>query len=162
MIDQPDVPRHQPRPLVNSDIPGVLDLVGRVYAEYGCVFKPEVDDPFLLDPGPYFRPDGGEFWVVEADDAVQATGACKLHADAGELKTLYVDPRLRRRGVGAALTETAIRHAREAGRPRFFLWTDTRFVDAHRLYRKLGFVQFGERDLGDLNNSREFGFELKR
>jgi putative acetyltransferase len=175
----------QIRPTLPEDVPGILALVGAIYTEYDCVFNPELDDPFLLDPGPYFRTTGGEFWVaipaatpVRAEttidgrtyigDALQApdsspilaTGAVKLHPDAGELKTLYVHPSARRQGLGRTLTEMAIAHARRAGRPRFFLWTDTRFHDAHRLYRGMGFVQFGERDLGDSNNSREYGFEL--
>ena len=173
----------QIRPTIPADVPGILSLVGSIYTEYGCVFNPEADDPFLLDPGPYFRTTGGEFWVavpeaitpVRAEttlggrtytgDAILeppilATGAVKLHPDAGELKTLYVYPTARRKGLGRTLTEMAIAHSRRAGRPRFFLWTDTRFLDAHRLYGAMGFMKFGERDLGDSNNSREYGLEL--
>ena len=38
------------------------------------------------------------------------------------------------------------------------LWTDTRFLDAHRLYRSLGFREYGERLLHDSNNTKEYGF----
>jgi putative acetyltransferase len=155
------------RPTIPTDVPGILALVGGIYVEYGCAFNPEVDDPFLLDPGPYFRTSGGEFWVAVSPGGaasaapVVATGAVKLHADAGELKTLYVHPSVRRQGLARTLTAMAIHHARDAGRTRFFLWTDTRFVEAHQLYASLGFVKFGERDLGDSNNSREYGMELR-
>jgi putative acetyltransferase len=41
-----------------------------------------------------------------------------------------------------------------------FMWSDTRFADAHRLYRSLGFRQCGYRELNDSNNSKEYGFEM--
>jgi putative acetyltransferase len=41
-----------------------------------------------------------------------------------------------------------------------FLWSDTRFTDAHRLYRSLGFRDCGYRELNDSNNSKEYGFEI--
>ena len=38
-------------------------------------------------------------------------------------------------------------------------WSDTRFLDAHRLYERLGYVRTGEtRDLHDLSNTTEFFF----
>jgi putative acetyltransferase len=54
----------------------------------------------------------------------------------------------------------AIEHARRADRRRMILWSDTRFIDAHRLYTDMGFLQTGRRDLRDANNSVEYGFEL--
>jgi putative acetyltransferase len=51
-------------------------------------------------------------------------------------------------------------YARRAGVRRMLLWSDTRFVEAHRLYRSMGFRQLDEpRDLHDSNNSVEYGFE---
>jgi putative acetyltransferase len=39
-------------------------------------------------------------------------------------------------------------------------WSDTRFTDAHRLYKRLGYQQTAEqRDLGDISNSSEYRFE---
>jgi putative acetyltransferase len=51
-------------------------------------------------------------------------------------------------------------YARVAGKPKMILWSDTRFADAHRLYRNLGFTEMGIRDLHDSNNSVEYGFEM--
>jgi putative acetyltransferase len=70
-----------------------------------------------------------------------------------------VHPSRRRQGWGRRLTELAIDYARRAGRRRMILWSDTRFLDAHRLYRKMGFTQRGMRELHDSNNSVEYGFE---
>lgn len=142
-----------------ADTPGVHALMGEIFAEYDCVLNVEADDPYLLDPCPYYRKTGGEFWVVvDEENTVRATVALYLHKDAGELKTLYVHPSLRRQGWGERLVKLVMEYARRAGREQMILWSDTRFLDAHRLYRRLGFEQNGERDLRDTNNSREYGF----
>ena len=52
-------------------------------------------------------------------------------------------------------------YARTKGKKRVILWSDTRFTDAHRLYRQLGFRQSSERDLHDIYNSSEYGFECE-
>lgn len=149
------------RPVIKEDVPSILRLIEEVYAEYGCKLDAENEERHLLDPVAYFRADGGEFWVVEEDGAVRATIAVVLHADASELKSLYVHSSLRRQGWGRKLTELALEHARSHGRRSMFLWSDTRFVEAHRLYRSLGFRQCGFRELNDSNNSKEYGFELQ-
>jgi putative acetyltransferase len=148
------------RPTVPEDVPGILALIGEVYAEYDCVLNAEQDERHLLEPGPYFRAHGGEFWVVEENGRIGATVAVMLHEDSGELKSLYVHSSLRRQGWGRRLTELAIDYARAAGRQKMILWSDTRFLDAHRLYRSMGFHETGVRDLHDSNNSIEYGFEM--
>lgn len=150
----------QPRPTVPEDVPGILSLIAGVYTEYGCVLDAEREEQHLLAPGPYFRSRGGEFWVVEEDDIIRATAGVMLLEDAGELKSLYVHPTLRRHGWGRRLTELAIEHARRNLKAKMVLWSDTRFLAAHRLYRSMGFIEMGTRDLHDSNNSIEYGFEL--
>jgi N-acetylglutamate synthase-like GNAT family acetyltransferase len=146
------------RPAAPPDSPAIRALIAAVYAEYGCVLDEE-EEPHLRDPGAYFRESGGDFWVLETDGQVRATVAVALHDDAAELKSLYAHPELRGKGVGARLAEHAMQHARERGRRRMFLWSDTRFEAAHRLYRRLGFVEVGSRELHDSNHSVELGFE---
>ena len=150
----------QPRPTIPEDVPGILALIGEVYGEYDCVLDAEADERHLLEPGPYFRARGGEFWVVEENGAIRATVAVMLHEEAGELKSLYVHSSLRRQGWGRRLTRLAIDYAQTKGRRKMILWSDTRFVEAHRLYRSLGFRKMGMRELHDSNNSVEYGFEL--
>jgi putative acetyltransferase len=162
LTQEPDMQMNslEPRPTVPEDAPGILSLISGVYAEYDCVLDAENEERHLLAPGPYFRSSGGEFWVVEENGVVLATVAVMLHEDAGELKSLYVHPTLRRQGWGRRLTNLAIDRARARGKRRMFLWSDTRFTDAHRLYRGLGFQEIGIRDLHDSNNSVEYGFEM--
>ena len=137
----------------------MIALVSEVFAEYGLILNAAIDEPRLLEADTYFRGSGGEFWVVELDGTIRATGAVYLHGEAGELKSLYVHSTLRRRGVGRGLTQMSIDYARAAGKRRMFLWSDTRFRDAHRLYRNMGFREFGLRVLDDSHDSTEIGFE---
>jgi len=158
-----DEPETEPdiRPARPDDTPRIHRLIAGVYAEYGMTLVLEdAAERHLLDPGGYFRASGGEFWVaMEGEDRLLGTVALLLHPEGGELKSLYVHRSARRRGLGRFLVRRVIDAAREAGRRRFFLWSDTRFVQAHALYRSLGLVEFGVRDIEDSNASREIGFE---
>jgi putative acetyltransferase len=147
------------RPIVAEDREGIIDLISSIYAEYDCILNLE-EDYHLKDPVDHFRSTGGEFWVVEDNGTIYGTVAVRLFPDSAELKCLYVHPSLRRKGWARKLTELAMNYARETGREKFFLWTDTRFLDAHIFYRNLGFKQNGIRDLKDSNNSFEYGFEI--
>ena len=115
----------------------------------------------LLEPGPYFRAHNGEFWVVEEQGSIRATVAVMVDEDAGELKSLYVHTSLRRQGWGRKLTTLAIDYARSNSKQKMILWSDTRFEDAHRLYRGMGFREMGSRELHDSNNTVEYGFEME-
>ena len=84
----------------------------------------------------------------------------RLDDGSAELHRLYLDTRLRGRGTGRALVEAALDWCRAQKIPRMILWSDTRFDQAHRLYDRMGFRRTGERVLpGDLNQTREYGFE---
>jgi len=147
------------RPVQDSDVAGILVLVATVFAEYGCVLRVKSDEPHLLNPGPYFRAGGGEFWVGPPAGPVLATVALKCRQRGlAELKSLYVHPGCRGRGWGRGLVELAMAHARRAGKRRMELWSDTRFVAAHALYHRMGFLQRGLRRLRDSNDSWEYGF----
>ena len=148
------------RPTVPQDVPGILALIVEVFSEYGCVLDAEHEDTHLLDPGPYFRERGGDFWVVEQEGRIVATVALALHGDAGEIRCLYIHRSLRRQGWGRRLSEMTMDVARQAGKRRMILWSGTRFVEAHALYRAMGFSQHGTRELHDSNNTVEHGFEI--
>jgi len=149
------------RPAASSDVAGVVDLIGRVYLEYGFVYVPEVEVPDLFRFDRHYAPPRGAFFVVREEDAVVGSvGVERLDDDSAELHRLYLDARLRGRGTGRALVEAALGWCREQRIPRMILWSDTRFDQAHRLYERMGFRRTGERILpDDLNQTREYGFE---
>lgn len=157
------VPLPEVRPLADGDVPSVLALIDACYREYGLALNLEDEcESHLLDPRPYFRGHGGEFWVIPHEGRVMATAALVVHADrtppVGELKSMYVDRSWRQRGIGRRLVEIVLDAARAAGCGEMELWSDTRFEAAHAMYESVGFVRTGRRELKDSNNSAEFRF----
>ena len=150
-----------PTPATAADVPAVMLLIGRVFAEYGLLLMPAFEVPDLLRFNAHYTPPRGAFWVVREDTRVLGSvGVERLDDRTAELHRLYLDSTLRGRGIGRALVETVLDWAREQGVRRLVLWSDTRFEQSHRLYRRLGFEQLGERTVeGDVNDSREYRFE---
>lgn len=144
----------------SADAPGVIALIGRVFAEYGFVYDPAVEVVDLLRFDAHYAPPRGGFFVVRAGDLiVGSVGVERLDANTAELHRLYLEAELRGRGTGRALVEVVLDWCRERGIARVVLWSDTRFDRAHRLYARMGFLQTGERVLPhDANGTREYGF----
>lgn len=148
------------RPIEPDDTPGVIALLRSVYAEFSDELRIE-ENPFLQDIGGFFRAEGGDFWTALDGDRVVGVCGLLLHADAGEVTSIYVDASLRGQHLGRCLLLLAIEHAIRAGKPQLYLWSDVRFERAHRFYLSLGFVQLpGRRALGDSLGSIEFAFVL--
>ena len=144
-----------------DDAPAVMLLIGRVFAEYGLLLMPVFEVPDLLQFDAHYTAPRGAFWVVREDTrVVGSVGVERLDARTAELHRLYVDSSQRGRGLGRTLVETVLAWSGEQGIRRLVLWSDTRFENSHRLYRRLGFAQLGERMVeGDVNDSREYRFE---
>lgn len=152
------------RPLRRDDSAALITLIGGVYAEYpGCVLDlPGIDDdlPRMRDA---IDEAGGAFWVVERGRAVVAcVGWAPRPVDGrpgGELKRLYVRADQRGSGIGRWLVRRVEEAARRDGAEVIELWSDTRFLDAHRLYTRLGYVPTGEtRELHDPSDTTEYRF----
>jgi len=145
----------------SADVPGVVELIGRVYLEYGFVYVPEVEVPDLYRFDQHYAAPRGAFFVVrEGSAVVGSVGVERLNDGSAELHRLYLDAGLRGRGTGRALVETVLEWCRTQKIRRLILWSDTRFDQAHRLYERMGFQRTGERVLpDDLNQTREYGFE---
>ena len=145
---------------MRADAPGVIELIGRVFVEYGWIWDPAAEVPDLLRWTPYEPPDGAFFVVREEGRVVGSVGVHRSGDDVAELHRLYLDAPVRGRGLGDALVQTVLAWCRDNGISRLLLWSDTRFVHAHRLYLRHGFRQTGERELPqDVNQTREYHFE---
>jgi len=91
-------------------------------------------------PGPYVAPRGA-IWVAHTgEEAVGCVALRPLPDSVGEVKRMYVAPGWRGRGVGRALLETLIEHARTIGYQRLRLGTLADMTRAQTLYQSLGFV----------------------
>ena len=140
--------------------PGVLALIGGVFAEYGMTFDPAGYEADLTRiPSAYGRA-GGAFWVLEDGGRVVGTVAVVPRSPTDvEIKRVYLDPTLRGKGRGTALVETALAWAAARGFRRVALWSDVKFTRSHGMYDRLGFVRTGVRACDDIDQSHEYGFE---
>ena len=153
----------QIEPVGYEAAPEVIELIHRVFNEYGFIWDPEDEFWDLLREEQAFpyRPPIGAMWVMRDDEGtvVGSIAAERVDGPMVELHRLYLDAHLRRQGLGRRLFETGVDWAREHGASRIELWSDTRFEDAHRLYERLGYVKSDSRRLDDVNHSVEFKYE---
>ncbi|NUR98711.1 MAG: GNAT family N-acetyltransferase [Kribbellaceae bacterium] len=80
--------------------------------------------------------------------------------DEGEFRMLGVSGRARGLGVGTALTRRCIDRTRELGQRRIVLSSATYMTTAHRLYERLGFQRFPERDWSPIPGVDLYAFAL--
>jgi len=147
-------------PAARADAAGVIDLIGRVFVEYGWIWDPATEVPDLFRWTGYEPPHGAFFVVRDGGRVVGSVGVDRPEDGAAELHRLYLDPAVRGRGLGDTLVQTIVGWCRDRDVRRLVLWSDTRFVHAHRLYLRHGFRQTGERELPeDVNQTREYHFE---
>ena len=80
-------------------------------------------------------------WIAEMDG--ENVGTVMLVNDGAEvarLRLLLVEPKARGLGIGARLTDEAIRFARAAGYRKITLWTHSVLTAARQIYQKAGFT----------------------
>jgi putative acetyltransferase len=138
----------------------LIGLMAACWAEYpGCILDVHGEEPWLLAPASAYAEHGGRLWVAEMDGRVVASVALCPAAAPGSvaLKSLYVARAARRRGLGERLVALVEEAAGRQGASSVELWTDTRFLDAHRLYERRGYARGPHtRELHDLSRSVEY------
>jgi DNA-binding MarR family transcriptional regulator/ribosomal protein S18 acetylase RimI-like enzyme len=80
-------------------------------------------------------------WIAEMDG--ENVGTVMLVKDSptvARLRLLLVDPKARGLGLGARLTDEAVRFARRAGYKSITLWTHSVLTAARHIYQKAGFT----------------------
>jgi putative acetyltransferase len=157
--------RFQIRAARDGDSDALIALIGSVFREYpGCVLDVDGELPELRAIATAFAEWNGRFWVAtHSDDVVGCVGCSPSAAPGGfELRKLYVSRHARRNGLGTHLCELVETEAAR-GHARFVeLWTDTRFLDAHRLYERRGYIRGPRtRELQDLSASVEYYYRKR-
>lgn len=100
----------------------------------------------FADPGQILR-DGGTILFARLDEEIVGTGALiDLGAGTGEIVKMAVEASRQGRGIGCALLEALIRHARERGFRRLEIETSSKLPPALRLYQRLGFREQPKRE----------------
>jgi putative acetyltransferase len=149
------------RTATDRDGDALLAMVSEVYLEYpGCRVDEETEAPELKAPATIALQTSGRWWVAERDGDVVGSVAVKPSQDNSiELKKLYVAKPARRSGLGQHLVRLAENEAIARSSSHMFLWTDIRFLDAHRLYERLGYVRAaGTRALHDASDTVEYRY----
>jgi putative acetyltransferase len=150
------------RPVRDDDAQDLLGLIALCFAEYpGCYLDPHDDMPDIAKPAQSRIALEGQFLVVQ--DASGRVSACIAidfpKPKFAELHRLYVRQDMRGKGLGRLLTERMEHYARQNGAKQMMLWSDTRFLNAHKLYANLGYTQgISTRSLGDISLTLELFF----
>jgi len=134
--------------LVRDALPADADALARMFGQFGYPGSPASFEKrvskLLSDP---------RLCLLVAQDAGEVVGVGMLRTvdilegdePLGVLLTLFVDERSRRSGIGATLADALERHAREQGCFGIVVQSGSKRIAGHALYRKLGYVQTGER-----------------
>jgi len=121
------------------------DAIGRLLYAFNREFDEPAPAPSVLAERMRELLDGGDTVVLLAGDAPDGLAVLRFRAaiwSAGlecYLAELYVIPAQRRRGLGRALMEAALREARDRGADTMDIGVDQPDLAARRLYESLGF-----------------------
>jgi GNAT superfamily N-acetyltransferase len=101
----------------------------------------------------YMKPPGNHFWVAETlpppGEVVGMIGVQAHEAGCGEIRRLRVRSDHRRKGIGSALVEAALRFCQERGYLKIELDTFVERGAAIRLFEKFRFRHSRSRKVGD-------------
>ncbi|GAC1412394.1 MAG: GNAT family N-acetyltransferase [Actinomycetota bacterium] len=140
----------------------LIGLIAGCWSEYpGCVLDVHGEVPELLGIASYGKRCGGRFWIAESDGRLVASIGILPGpgTDMVTLTKLYVARSARRQGMAARLVDLVENEARARNARTIELWSDTRFLDAHRFYERHGYTRHEQtRALHDLSNSIEYRF----
>jgi putative acetyltransferase len=130
--------------IVRGDSPGRLPSVKEIFEEYAASLDIDLrfqhfDEELSALPGEYSPPGGAILLAYDEGKLAGCAALRRLDGDICEMKRLYVRPAFRRKGVGRALAEAVIEHARTLGYALIKLDTLGSMQAANALYASLGF-----------------------
>lgn len=120
--------------------PQATALLRQSHALMESLFPPE--DNYFLDIDALCVP-SITFFVAKDAGNIVGTAALATKGDYGEVKSMFVDPNIRGKGIAAALLQKLEETARAAGLTALKLETGNVLHAAHRLYQRHGFTDCG-------------------
>ncbi len=127
-----------------------LQATREIMREYAASLKVDLcfqdfDAELASLPGPYAEPDGALLLALVGNEVAGCVAVRQLHdvdhANACEMKRLYVRPAYRRLGLGRRLAQAVIDLATQAGHSAMLLDTLDEMESARELYASLGFEE---------------------
>ena len=130
------------RRATNDDCADVIKLVSSVLDEFHLPFDPEAKDADLTDIERTYFQSGGVFEVIEDKSGrmLGTYGLFPLNDITCELRKMYFLREIRGMGLGRAVLERAVAHARRLGFKTIVLETISVLERAIHLYTRFGFV----------------------
>ncbi|GJQ14249.1 hypothetical protein GpartN1_g6040.t1 [Galdieria partita] len=117
-------------------------LVKAALEEHTLEFDPVDTDNDLLHPEKYYKPNGGELWVLEKDNKIVGCAAFLPISEGSvvEFRKMYFSPCLRGHGYGKLILGALESRAFELGYKESRLETSHLLEAACKLYEKMGYV----------------------
>lgn len=147
----------------DDDGPQLAELIAGIFKDYdNCLYEP-AEFPELDHPASYYAAKGGQMWVVEQDGALVGSLAIAETTQEGvfELFKVYVAKSARGQGLAWSMFQQAIDLVDGREGYEVKLWTDTRFVEGHSFYEKIGFEKMPvTRRLNDVSDTWEYCYRL--
>ena len=122
----------------------ISSLYERVWDEYRSEFPDELvraRQPTVEQMKEWMRHDA--YFVAREGSRIVGVVGCSLKYGTCLLMYMVVDREHRKRGIGSALTERAIKYAKENKAVKVWLDTTPRLKEAISLYEKFEFVRCG-------------------
>lgn len=152
------------RNATDGDGDGLAALITEIFADYdNCHFEPS-EMPDLVNPASYYAALGGQMWVAEQDGKIIGSLAIDETTEPGifELHKVYVAKAARGQGLAWSMYNLATELIESREGHTIKLWTDTRFVEGHEFYEKIGFERVPViRRLNDVSDTWEYCYLLK-
>lgn len=136
--------------LVYPDAPALLKAAREIFREYARGLNVDLcfqnfDAELAALPGDYAAP-GGHLLLAFVEGSLAGCGAYRPlpesdHANACEMKRLFVRPAFRKFGLGRVLVQTLMDEARRSGYSHVLLDTLDDMEAARGLYGSLGFEE---------------------
>jgi GNAT superfamily N-acetyltransferase len=104
-------------------------------------FQIEAHDREMLDnPVEYIIKDGGQiFFALSGEKAVGTAALLRVGEESFELAKMAVAPEYRGLKIGDKLMSACLEYAKNVGKRRVFLLSNTKLAPALALYKKFGF-----------------------